>query len=195
MPPASSAAETVLPAWAASTLPWLALALVIAAAAGAVGTWMLLARVRELERLGGKLDALERLESGLAKLALERGDLDLRRIEHALLEIRDLQKRLEDALLRTMQAARAPAGAAPSAGEGAASLSERVVTRLLALGYERVQLVTPQAEIEELCASAAPSGDVLVEARRNGVLCKGRVSVRGGVLAEVEMQPAYAVFP
>ncbi|HVS11884.1 MAG TPA: hypothetical protein VMS76_18605 [Planctomycetota bacterium] len=188
-------ADPSLPVWVVTSLPWLAGALVLAAAAGAVGTWLLLARVRELERLGGKLDALERLESALAKLAAERGDLDLRRIEHALLEIRDLQRRLEDALLRTVQVARAPGGAAASAGEGTAGLSERIVTRLVALGYERVQLVTPLAEMDELCASESTSGDVLVEARRNGVLCKGRVRVRGGVLAEVEMQPAYAVFP
>ena len=36
---------------------------------------------------------------------------------------------------------------------------------------------------------------MLVEAHRNGVLCKGRVRLRGGTLVDVEMKPAYSTFP
>jgi hypothetical protein len=35
----------------------------------------------------------------------------------------------------------------------------------------------------------------LVEARRGGVQCKGRVLVRDGVVVDVEVKPAYSMFP
>ena len=80
-----------------------------------------------------------------------------------------------------------------SAGS-AASLADRVVTRLLALGYERVQLVTPFAKIAELLEGAG-DGEVTVEARRDGAACKGKILVKRGAIADVQMQSAYSTFP
>jgi len=63
-------------------------------------------------------------------------------------------------------------------------------------GYERVRLVTPASELEQLAAGeAGGSGELVVEARRDGVLCKGRVLLRRGALTDVEIQPAYKLFP
>ena len=36
---------------------------------------------------------------------------------------------------------------------------------------------------------------IAVEAVRDGVLCKGRVLLRAGALSDVEIKPAYTVFP
>jgi hypothetical protein len=73
-----------------------------------------------------------------------------------------------------------------------ATPGERVVNRLLALGYERVQIATDR----ELLAQAFRSeGEVLVEAYRQGVLHKGRVVVRGGRITDVDVLPAYSIFP
>jgi hypothetical protein len=178
--------------WALASLPWLAALLVLATSVGAVGVWVLVQRAKELGRLGGRAEALERIERSLAGLAAERQDLDLRRIEHVLLEIRDNQRRVEDALLRAVQSGpRLDRQGGRVQEPHGAGLAERVTNRLLALGYERVQLVTSPAEIE----SIATDGEVQVEARRDGVLHKGRVVVRGRSLTEVEMKPAYTVFP
>jgi hypothetical protein len=184
----SAQAAAALEAWLLASLPWLGAALLLVAAAGLVAVFLLLRRVGELARLGARLDALGEIQGLLARHVGQRGDLDLRRIEHALLEMRDGQRRLEGLLLRTVEGARLP-GATSGGG-----LAERVVDRLLVLGYERVQLVTPPAELQ---AAEGGAGDleVLVEAHRNGVLCKGRARLRAGTLVDVEMKPAYTTFP
>ena len=177
-----------LEAWLVASLPWLGAALLLAVGAGVVGVFMIVRRTQDLERLAGRLDVLEDLKATLGRLADARGDLDVRRIEHLLIEIRDGQRRVEDRLLRAVEAARASGSPHSAAG----SLSERVIDRLLALGYERIQLITP---VDQLPAGEAAEGEVLVEAHRNGVLCKGRVSVSAGALVDVELKPAYTAFP
>jgi len=178
--------------WSAAALPWLLALVVVAAAAGAFGVWSVVARLRELEKLSARFEALDEIRSGLQSLVRDRGDLDLRRLEHVLIEIRDGQRRLEDALLRATQA---PAN--PSAAENGVATSEatqRVIARLLAHGYERVQIVPSSAELDALF-SAGGVHEVLVEARRSGVLCKGRVLIRDGSVTDVELSPAYSMFP
>ena len=200
------------PGWLLVLLPWLGVLLLLGVGACVACLWILVQRSRPLETLGERLDALEELRRSLARLVEQRADLDLRRIEHVLIELRDAQRRLEDVLLRAAQSARAPSDPAAPAGGGPAggsALAERVVNRLLAMGYERVQIVTSSEELERLAAGpraagngSAPndgpprgSGEIAVEARRGGVLCKGRVQVRAGALLEVELLPAYSAFP
>jgi hypothetical protein len=189
-PDATTDTAAALEAWIVASLPWLGAALLLAVSAGVVGVFLIVRRLNELERLTGRLDALEELKVSVARLAAARDDLDLRRLEHVLLEIRDGQRRVEDRLLRAVETARA----APIAGSGESSgLADRVIDRMLALGYERVQLVTPVNALPD--PNADEGGQVQVEAHRNGVLCKGRVIVRGGALVDVEMKPAYTTFP
>jgi len=193
----SRQAAAALESWLVASLPWLGAALLLATSVGVVGIFLLLRRLGELERLGARLDALEEIRSGLARFVDQRGDLDLRRIEHALLEIRDGQKRLEAALMRSVESARA--GALRSGPEGGSGgIADRVIDRLLVLGYERIQLVTPLDELPPAGEDAAEGGqeyEVLVEAHRNGVLCKGRAHLRAGTLVDLEMKPAYTAFP
>jgi len=173
-----------------------AVAAAVAAGLAAGAAWSLVARVRELGARAAPLDHLETLARDVRKLTEERGDLDLRRIEHVLIELRDSQKRLEDALLRHAEATRealvrgdGTAALAAPAGDG---LGERAVNRLLAMGYERIQLVTRHEKLLELVAR---DGEILVEAQKAGVLHKGRVLVRSGRIANVELHPAYSIFP
>jgi hypothetical protein len=172
--------------------PWLAALALAAVAAAAIGVWMIHHRLGELSRAIGQLARLEDIAVAVKKLAGDRSDLDLRRLEHVLIEIRDAQRRLEDALLRVSQSRASPASSELATAGAPGSLAERATTRLLALGYERVQLVTPLAELDDL---GARDGEILVEARRGGVPCKGRVLVRDGRLADVEMKTAYGTFP
>ena len=190
------------PPWMMEAAFWLAVAAFLAAAAATVGVWTIVARLRDLHEDGRRLEVLEEIDAKLRKLVAERGDLDLRRIEHVLLDLRDTQKRLEDATLRTLESGRGAAGgdtgtpglvpAGSAALHSPPSVGERVTNRLLAMGYERVQVITRAEKLVEL---ASKDGEVMVEARRDGVLHKGRVLMRGGRMSDVELHPAYSIFP
>ena len=173
---------------------WLVLASFLAATAAAVGVWVLVARLRAVAAAGGRLATLSEIDQKLGRLVAARDDLDLRRLEHLLVDVRDTQKRLEDAFLRTAEAGRTATATTSelAAPAGPESIGERIVNRLLALGYEQVQIVTRAEKLAELLGR---DGEVLVEARQGGVLHKGRVVLRGGRLADVELHPAYSIFP
>lgn len=189
-PPADIASQGL---WA--SLPWLVLFLVPIVAGGVTALWILVSRLSILEQSLQRLERLEDLALSVNRLAEAHGDLDLRRLEHVMIDIRDGQRRVEDSLLRVIESTtksnqERKNGAA--AGPEPADLAERVVNRLLALGYERIQLVTP---VEELTGMLVGDGEVFVEARRDGANCKGRVLVRAGAITEAQLRPAYTVFP
>lgn len=181
-----------LPDWVLESLPWLAAALLIAVCAGVAGVWVLVGRLRELERMAGRLDALEDVRAGLSRLVADREDLDLRRVEHVLIEMRDGQKRLEDAFLRTVQRPSAEFPQASGAAPADVRISERVTNRLLALGYEQIRILSEREQLESVSDT---DGEILVEARRHGSICKGRVHVRSGALTDVDLQPSWSTFP
>lgn len=182
-----------LASWLPEALLWVALAALIVLVVTAVGVWTLISRLSVLAGDTRRLGILERIAEDLGRVTHEREDLDLHRIEHVLVDIRTAQVRLEEALLRTLEAQAAGSERDLLAPQAAPeSLAERVVNRLLSLGFGQIQLVTP---VEEIQALNSEDGEVIVEVKRAGVLHKGRVLVRGGRLAEVEVQPSYAIFP
>ena len=164
--------------------------------------WILVNRQRALEDVLARLDRLDEIRAQVGKLAASGGELDLRRLEHVLIDIRDGQKRLEERLLQLAETAHeasvleppTPSHSPQPERKPGLGLSERIVNRLLAMGYERVQLLTTLEELQEFLARDG-DGDVLVEARRAGAVCKGRVSVRGGSIAGVELKSAHSMFP
>jgi len=179
-----------LPGWWPEALLWLMAGILLAATAAALCAWALLQRLNSLGQEAKTLAVLHDLKRTLDRWLAAREDLDLRRIEHLLIELRDGSRRLEESLLRGQEQRSSETEAlVPRPNPG---LGERVVNRLLALGYERVELV---AGSEELAALDGADGDILVEARRDGVLCKGKVRVRGGRIDAVHVQPAFPVFP
>jgi len=171
-----------------------AAALLAASAVAAVGVWQILARIKSAEKHLERLQDLAVLRERVERLAGAQPELDLRRLEHVLLDLRDAAKRTEERMLALLEGAQARANTSlpvPAAGSSAL-LAERIVGRMLALGYERVQLVTPVPELEPLLAG---EGTVALEARRDGVSCKGRVRIKAGAIADVQMQAAYSAFP
>jgi len=180
------------PGWMPEASFALVVALAVLVLLAVVAAWLILFRVRALESRTAALDRVEDIQAELGRLVKEREDLDLRRIEHLLVDLRETQERLEDALLRAVESAHAASATDALVARAPEDLGERVVNRLLALGYERVQIVTRAEKLAELATSG---GEVLVEARRQGVLHKGRVVVRGGRIAAVEIHPAYSIFP
>ncbi|MFO1010094.1 MAG: hypothetical protein U1F29_08540 [Planctomycetota bacterium] len=180
----------------ADATPWLLLLLALLAGGALALLLRLVQRVEALEKRLGAPDELAGIARGVQELARAHAELDLRRIEHVLIDLRDGQKRVEDRLLGALEAqsSRATTSSALEPVHQAlqSTLPERIVTRLLALGYERIQFVTPVAEVQKLSAG---DGEVAVEARRDGAPCKGRVVVRNGAIADLQLQSAYSIFP
>ncbi len=163
-----------------------------------VSAWLvLLGRgLRRQERHLAALARLERIERLLGRLAEGGGELDLRRLEHVLIDLRDGQERLEGRLVRLLETAAGQGRDSSPVGErhpSGGDLSERITTRLLSLGYERIEIVTPLEAIEAL--SEAEEGEVVVEARRGGAPYKGRVLVKHGTLCDVRLRSSYEAFP
>lgn len=179
-----------LPGWWPEAILWLAVAGIVAAGAAALGAWALVKKSEELAARLRALESLEEIQRALARALAQRDGLDLKRLEHLLVDLRDGSKRVEELLARSEEVRAGVSDALVPAL--APALSERVLNRLTALGYEKIEIVTPNETLE---AFATTSGDVLVEARREGVLCKGRVRVRGGRIDSVQLQPAFPVFP
>ena len=193
-PAQDSAFALQLPEWMPEAAFWLSVAALLGVLAVAVGVWTLVSRLRELRAESRSLAVLEELDRKLGRFIAGREDLDLRRLEHLLVDLRDGQKRVEDALLRTLESGRTGTTSTsdlvlPTAPE---TVAERVTNRLHALGYERVQIVTRTEKLLELVSR---DGEVAIEAHREGVLYKGRVLLRSGRIADVEVHPTYSIFP
>jgi len=163
--------------------------------------WAIVARQRTMEDRLQRLDRLDDIKGHVARIADSGGELDLRRLEHVLIDMRDGQKRLEEKLLSLAEVARKEASRAPeSVGTreperpSVAALTERIHSRLLAMGYERIELITPFEELSELLEGGG-DGEVVAEARRAGASCKGRVTLRGGAIANVDLSGSHAMFP
>lgn len=161
---------------------------------------LLIGRARTLEDRLERLDSLDEIPQGLRALIESTKELDLRRIEHLLLDLRNEHKHLREQLMQVVESPRVGAAMSTTNATGAAEgpvpavtpLSERVVNRLLALGYERIHLITTAAELDEL---SREDGDVLIEARRAGAICKGRVKIHAGAISEVEVRSNHDMFP
>lgn len=183
---------------------FLILALVIAGAVVVCAVYLMRLTER-VERMHGRLDDLDQLDALhglLAKIAADREDLDLRRLEQLLGEVRGEIRRGTEALSEAAREALDGHVGTPEVTiqpHSPVSLGERIVNRLLSLGYERVQLVTDSDVLDELAGTGeedAPSdGEALFEAYRHGVLHKGRVLVRDGRVSDVDVHPTYSIFP
>ena len=169
----------------------------IGAAIGAliVIIWQLWRMNAVLAEQADQLDALQGLEAMAESLEViaERSDeLGRRRLEHVLIDIRDGQKRFEERWLVQMEKHGAVSGAMPGIDSSATSLSERITNRLLAMGFERIEVLSPLEEVE---AIGDGDGEVRVEARRGGVAHKGQVLLREGSIADVRLRDGYDAFP
>src|SRR6185295_16869585 len=131
----------------------LGVAIAFASGACAVAAWVALARGQRTAERFACLDRLEDIAREVGRIAQGKDDLDLRRLEHVLIDIRDGQQRVEDRMLAVIEsghAARVGTQALALPGGSASALTDRVVSRLLALGYERVQLVTTPEDIARM---------------------------------------------
>ncbi len=174
--------------------PTLIVGLVVFVALAAVsgGVVYLAGRLNRQTEALAPIRRLEAIEGLLRQLTSREDELDLRRLEHVLIDLRDGQKRLEERLLRLLEPGPAPGGALASSGVPA-GLGERVATRLIAMGFESIDVITPLEELEELAEGG--DGEIVVEARRGGALHKGCVHLRDGAICDVKLRDSYKTFP
>lgn len=181
-------------------VPWLAVG-VLAGLAAAVIYLQRLARATEAlgEQAQQAGAQLESLHASLARFAATREDLDLRRLEHLLVDLRDQGGRTEETLLRAVQTGRSEGGSSSDPAGAATAVAtwvERIENRLLSLGYAQVQVFLEREKIAELDDSSEREPiSVPVEALRREVLHKGCVRVHAGRIVDVELNPPYAMFP
>lgn len=183
-------------------LLWLAGLTAGLAAAGAIAAWLLVKRAKRIEEELARLDRLDELARNVKSITERDEDLDVRRLEHVLIDIRDGQRRVEDRMMALLEARAGeghPGGHAQptralevDASASGGALADRIVTRLLSLGYERIVLVTPPTEFARILREG---GAVVVEARRDGAVCKGRAIVLDGRIQDLQIQSAYSTFP
>lgn len=184
---------------ASSAAPWLSVLPPLEVAGLVVLAGLLVVALRALARLSdlaaliaSQSQSLDQLAALVSRAAAQRSDLDLRRIEHVLIDIRDGQGRLEHALAAERRVAN-PSGAEPAAPtDPADALLERIHNRLYALGFERVQIVGERSNLTTLVDGR---GSIGVEARKGTTVHKGRVLISAGRILDVEMRPPYAMFP
>jgi hypothetical protein len=191
--------------------PWLGLALLAGLAAAVVYLQRLARATEALGEQARQAGAqIESLHASLARFAATREDLDLRRLEHLLVDLRDQGARTEETLLRAVQNARvgelgfgastdgraSAAAAAAGVASSSAAWVERIENRLLSLGYGQIQVFLEREQLGQLDdASGREPVSVPVEALRREVLHKGCVRVRAGRIVDVELNPPYAMFP
>lgn len=178
-------------------LEYLGLGILLVSLAILLVLYSLASRLRRPDELLERLQHLERIEATLDRIAEQHAELDLRRLEHTLLDIRAALRQadersaaLADSIEQSRDASAGPDGL--SAAGSAAGLADRVTNRLIALGFEQIEILTP---LEELEAFALVDGEVIVEARRAGALHKGRLAIRDGGIADVHLRASYEVFP
>ena len=153
--------------------------------AGLRYTFVFLSPALAIDRAYRRLDAFRNSTSGRSLDALRPGSSRLWKDFYSDLDARQA----EEFVRAELEGPREADLAIVPSGE---TVAERVTNRLLALGFEQIQIVTRSEKLAELQRN---DGEVLVEAKREGVLHKGRVDLRAGRLADVEMNPAYSIFP
>ncbi len=191
--PSALAVATPAPGWEGlQPVLWL---LALAGLGFALYLWWRTVRVQQaaLELAQRQAEIIGELRDLMRALASERADIDLKRIEHVLIDVRDGQARAEDALLRAIQRPREEPRSAPAdRPPGPDDVLERIVDRALALGYDRVQVVSNRDELGDL---GEGRHEIALEARRTGVLFKGKAVTQDGRVADLDLQPPYAMFP
>jgi hypothetical protein len=174
--------------------PWAELVTAALAGVGIVVLIMLYKRSERLEARLGVLDALDRLEGSVEALKEGLGGVDLERLEHLVEDLRDTNRRIGRQLVElaersvemepeSLERVQRPVGA---------MLGERITNRLIFLGCERIELLVGAGDLERI---AAEGGDVGFEARRDGAVAKGQVSIADGRLVDVDISTSHQMFP
>ena len=192
----TSSAQPLVLALSDTLAVWGPVALAVLGLLGFAALWTRLKTLEARLKAQDTRATLEEVRAALAKAAEERGDLDHRRLEHVLNEVRGGIKRTESSVLAVIenQANQPEAPQAQAAPPRQPALRERVTNRLLALGFTDIRIVTPSEELKAITDEGG-DGSVALEARQGATHVKGRVQIRAGAIDDVDLKPFYPMFP
>jgi hypothetical protein len=166
---------------------------------GLSGVLLLAKRLTRIDVALRRLDALEELDRRLRDLSAEfdRKELNTllqakmtemteanRRLTHAMGEMRQDLLEMKEAKERV-----ASVGEQASSQQKLPDAGEVVRTHLRGTGYDDVQILS------DLNSLQGRSGRVVFEARRTGVMHKGHVRLKDGVVVDENVRAAYSAFP
>ncbi|MCB9887269.1 MAG: hypothetical protein H6838_17395 [Planctomycetes bacterium] len=172
----------------------------VALLVGYVLVHLRLARFEEhMQKLAGIRTLDERLRilaESFEKLRLDKLEQQLERLHDDLVDLREATTDVRQAVYEIPQptvvhaAAVEAAGVAPIVESPGARVLALVETRLVQLGYGKIQVLTDLSEVR-----AEREVEVHVECERAGMSTKGRVVVRNGAVRDVILQNVATMFP
>jgi len=144
--------------------------------------------LREVSALKVVNERLKGVSDSMTRVNLEPVEDRLDMIHAELRGLSEAASRLEHALSRAREHAPvASSGAGVSDGERVRALVE---TRLLALGYRNLHILTDLSTV-----SFSEEQEIVVEAEKNQMQCKGKVVTVNGELRDVYLQNVAQAFP
>jgi hypothetical protein len=165
---------------------------------GLLGVVLLAKRIARLDVHLARLERLDEIDRRLRDLSAEFDRKELnsqlqskmtevteanRRLAHALGQVRDEVAALRDNLRGAAdQPSATPAG-------GPADVNQLVRGHLSGTGFEDVHILSDLNRLE------GRSGRVVFEGRRGGVMHKGHVNLKDGLVVDENVRAAYAAFP
>jgi len=166
---------------------------------GLSGVLLLAKRLSRIDSALRRLDMLEELDRRLGDLSAEFDRKELNtQLQAKMTEMTEANRRLTHALgemRQDLQALKESNERPPEEAEGAAARVEApdagtvVRNHLRATGYENVQILS------DLNSLQGRSGRVVFEARRAGVMHKGHVRLKDGLVVDENVRAAYSAFP
>ena len=167
----------------------------VLAALGVGGVMLLDRRLTRVQERLARLDDLETLAERVRGLSTELHRKELNdRVQDKLTEVGEAQRRASAALVELQsQVAELVRGLEQRAEQRAAppaeDISERVRRQLDASGFDQVRILSDLGQL------SGRSGRVVFEARRDGVVHKGHLSLADGEVVDETSRSAYAAFP
>ncbi len=136
------------------------------------------AYLRDLEGIKTLNQRLKALVDGLQSLGTKRVELQLQEIQEVLQEIRN-----GIAQWPGRESEGSPSRSSPN-------LLDICERKLYAMGYEEVRVLSDLSGVNPL-----EPVRVVVEARKDGVACKGHLVLHGSAVTEMDLQRGYTSFP
>lgn len=147
-------------------------------------------RLGPVAGLGDVTERLEELRDRVESIASQVEQSGVHEeLRGRLTEFTEAHRRMEATVTRLVQEVHAVRPLDESSDGPPENLQGYAVRHLEEAGYQKVQILEDLGEVEGL------SGKVAFEAVRKGVMHKGHLMMREGVVTEENIQPVYSAFP
>ena len=155
---------------------------------------ILYSRLGRFERYLKRLEGIPLLEDRLHGLAESLDHLEgsngTARVEQQLSEVQALLVQIRDALDSSAQGSREAGVLTHMPIPGDWSIADLAERKLYNLGYQEVSIITDLSDVN-------PNEPirVVVEAKKDGAIYKGHMTIHGSSMVEMDLQPSFTSFP